>query len=111
MTCRRRRSCAAGDDVVEVLLAPVAERAEGAIERLAEWGQRVLDLRWHLIVELSFLDHILATSGSHRLHTDLPAAVHALARDAVTAGHGADSFSRIVDVIRLRTQTEPADVA
>jgi len=63
----------------------------------------------NLVMELAFLDHIVATSRSRRLDTDLPAAVHALARDAVTAGRGTDSFSRIVDVIRRPSQVSPAD--
>jgi hypothetical protein len=65
----------------------------------------------NLIMEVAFLDHIVTTSRSRDLDTDLPAAVQALAQDAVTAGHGADSFSRVVDVIRRPHRAEPADAA
>jgi 3-hydroxyisobutyrate dehydrogenase-like beta-hydroxyacid dehydrogenase len=64
-----------------------------------------------LNMELAFLDHIVTTSKSRRLDTDLPAAVRALAHNSVSAGHGTDSFSRIIDVIRSHNRAEPADAA
>jgi hypothetical protein len=50
---------AEGGDVVEVSFAPISERSEGAIERFTEWCERVLDSRWHLIVDLAVDDAIV----------------------------------------------------
>ena len=45
--------------MVEMSFAPISERSEGVIERLAEWCERVLDSRWHLIVDLAVDDAIV----------------------------------------------------
>jgi 3-hydroxyisobutyrate dehydrogenase-like beta-hydroxyacid dehydrogenase len=46
------------------------------------------------------VDHIVATAAAVGQHTALPAAVKALFDGVVAAGHGTDSWTRIVDVVR-----------
>jgi hypothetical protein len=51
-------------------------------------------------MELSFLDHIVQTSQNRGLDISVPATPRALVHAAVSGGHGADSFSRIIDILR-----------
>ncbi|MGJ9413072.1 NAD(P)-dependent oxidoreductase [Aeromicrobium sp. CF4.19] len=54
----------------------------------------------NLAMELAVLDHISATSADAGLDGGLPDVMRDLAARAVDAGHGADGFSRIVDLLR-----------
>jgi hypothetical protein len=51
-------------------------------------------------MELSGLEHIHATSVEAGVDPRLPALLRDLARRAIDAGHGADSWSRVVEVLR-----------
>jgi 3-hydroxyisobutyrate dehydrogenase-like beta-hydroxyacid dehydrogenase len=64
----------------------------------------------NLTMELSFLDHIVQTSLNRGLDISVPATPRALVHAAVSGGHGADSFSRIVDILR-RPSVVAADTA
>lgn len=57
-----------------------------------------------IAMELAALEHMVATSEATGVDPALPALMRRLARDAVAIGHGGDSWSRVVDVLR-----EPAD--
>ena len=65
----------------------------------------------NLVMELAGLDHIVSASRSRGLDADLPEAVRSLARRTVAAGQGADSFSRVIDVIRPHHDGALADAA
>ncbi|GAA1995101.1 NAD(P)-binding domain-containing protein [Isoptericola halotolerans] len=53
-------------------------------------------------MELAALEHMVATSESTGVDPALPELMRRLARSAVDAGHGGDSWSRVVDVLRGR---------
>lgn len=54
----------------------------------------------NLAMELAALDHVVEASRARGVDVALPAAVRDLAARAVGAGHGADGFSRVIDVLR-----------
>lgn len=54
----------------------------------------------NLEMELAFLDHIVEASEARGLDTTLPAVPRAFVHSAISAGHGHDGFSRIIDVLR-----------
>lgn len=54
----------------------------------------------NLAMELAALDHIVHASDEAGLDGTLARHMHDLARRAVHAGHGADAYSRIVDMLR-----------
>ena len=54
----------------------------------------------NLTMELAFLDHIVQTSRNRGLDVSVPATPRALVHAAISDGHGADSFSRIIDTLR-----------
>lgn len=53
-----------------------------------------------LEMELAALDHIVHTSDEAGLDGTLVRHMHDLVRRAVDAGHGADGYSRVIDVVR-----------
>jgi 3-hydroxyisobutyrate dehydrogenase-like beta-hydroxyacid dehydrogenase len=56
----------------------------------------------NLDMELAFLDHIVATSRTRGIDTSIPETSRQLVRAAISAGHGQDGFSRVMDVLRRR---------
>ena len=60
----------------------------------------------NLVMDSRALDHIVEVSAARGVDPTLPEVVRALARNAIDAGHGADGFSRVVDLLR-----RPAAVA
>ncbi|TDD33721.1 hypothetical protein E1287_18625 [Actinomadura sp. KC06] len=56
----------------------------------------------NLLMELSGLEHVHATSVQAGVDPRLPALMRDLARRAIDDGHGADSWSRVVEVLRSR---------
>jgi 3-hydroxyisobutyrate dehydrogenase-like beta-hydroxyacid dehydrogenase len=56
----------------------------------------------NLEMELAFLDHIVATSKSRGIDPSIPETSRQLVRRAISAGHGRDGFSRVIDVLRGR---------
>lgn len=54
----------------------------------------------NLAMELAALTHMVTTSRGARVDGRLPELMHDLARQAVDAGHGADGWSRVVEVLR-----------
>lgn len=54
----------------------------------------------NLAMELGTLEHIAATSAETGLDSGLPTVMRDLARKAVTAGHGGESYSRLVEDLR-----------
>ena len=56
----------------------------------------------NLEMELAFLDHIVATSETRGIDTSVPETSRQLVRAAISAGHGQDGFSRVIDVLRRR---------
>ncbi len=56
----------------------------------------------NLAMNLAGIEHIVDTSTEIGLDTSLSAAMRDLARRAVDAGHGADSYSRLIDTVRRR---------
>jgi 3-hydroxyisobutyrate dehydrogenase-like beta-hydroxyacid dehydrogenase len=56
-------------------------------------------------MELSALHHIVRTSDELGLDTQLPRLLHALAAQAVDNGHGADGWSRVIDLLRQPSKT------
>jgi 3-hydroxyisobutyrate dehydrogenase-like beta-hydroxyacid dehydrogenase len=61
----------------------------------------------NLAMELAALSHIVGTSRDARLDSRLPELMHDLARQAVEQGHGADGWSRVVEILR-HPQDRPA---
>jgi hypothetical protein len=53
-------------------------------------------------MELAFLDHIVATSETRGIDPAIPETTRQLVRGAISAGHGRDGFSRVIDVLRGR---------
>ena len=60
----------------------------------------------NLVMDGRALDHIVEASAARGVDPALPEVVRTLTRAAIDAGHGADGFSRVVDLLRL-----PAPVA
>lgn len=58
-----------------------------------------------IAMELDALEHMVATSEATGVDPALPELMRRLAHDAVAAGHGSDSWSRVVDVLRGRVGT------
>ena len=56
----------------------------------------------NLDMELAFLDHIVATSRTRGIDTSVPETSRQLVAAAISAGHGQDGFSRVMDVLRRR---------
>jgi 3-hydroxyisobutyrate dehydrogenase-like beta-hydroxyacid dehydrogenase len=54
----------------------------------------------NLDMELAALDHIVRTSEARHIDTTVPAVPRGLAKAAIDAGHGRDSFSRVIDLLR-----------
>ena len=54
----------------------------------------------NLAMELAALSHMVRTSHDARLDSRLPELMHGLARQAVDQGHGADGWSRVVEILR-----------
>jgi 3-hydroxyisobutyrate dehydrogenase-like beta-hydroxyacid dehydrogenase len=54
----------------------------------------------NLEMEQAFLDHIVTASAGRGVNTSVPATPKALVDAAIRAGHGRDSFSRVIDVLR-----------
>jgi 3-hydroxyisobutyrate dehydrogenase-like beta-hydroxyacid dehydrogenase len=54
----------------------------------------------NLDMEQASLEHIVTASATRRLDTSVPAAPKALVDAAIRTGHGRDSFSRVIDVLR-----------
>ena len=54
----------------------------------------------NLAMELSGLRHIVHTTAELGLDERLPQTLHDVAEAAVAAGHGEDSFSRVIEVLR-----------
>lgn len=54
----------------------------------------------NLAMELAFLEHIVGTSRVRGIDPSVAEASRGLAAAAVTAGHGRDGYSRLVDVLR-----------
>ncbi|MFD0774160.1 NAD(P)-dependent oxidoreductase [Streptomonospora algeriensis] len=61
----------------------------------------------NLAMELAALGHIVHTSRESGLDSRLPELMHGLARTAVERGHGADGWSRVVDMLRKAPAPEP----
>jgi 3-hydroxyisobutyrate dehydrogenase-like beta-hydroxyacid dehydrogenase len=59
----------------------------------------------NLAMEGTGLDHIVEASAARGIDTSVPATVRTLVRAAVAAGHGDDSFSRVIDVLRTPAAT------
>ncbi|MBB5997578.1 NAD(P)-dependent oxidoreductase [Streptomonospora salina] len=64
--------------------------------------------RDNLAMEEAALGHIVHTSRESGLDSRLPELMHGLARTAVERGHGADGWSRVVDVLRAAPERESA---
>ncbi|KIH97299.1 hypothetical protein LP52_20265 [Streptomonospora alba] len=62
----------------------------------------------NLAMELAALDHIVRTSRESGLDSRFPELMHGLARTAVDRGHGADGWSRVVDMLRTAPAPEAA---
>jgi len=62
----------------------------------------------NLAMEGTGLDHIVEASAARGIDTSVPATVRTLVRAAVAAGHGDDSFSRVIDVLRQPSAAVPA---
>lgn len=54
----------------------------------------------NLEMDTRALDHIVETSAARGIDTSIPDVVRTLARRAIADGHGADGFSRVIDVVR-----------
>lgn len=54
-------------------------------------------------MERASLEHIVATSHETGLDSRLPELMHDLADRAVARGHGDDSWSRVVEILRQPT--------
>jgi 3-hydroxyisobutyrate dehydrogenase-like beta-hydroxyacid dehydrogenase len=54
----------------------------------------------NLVMDGRALDHIVEASTARGVDPTLPEAVRTLTRAAIEAGHGAESFSRVVDLLR-----------
>lgn len=54
----------------------------------------------NLTMELAALSHMVNTSRESGMDTRLPELMHDLARQAVDQGHGADGWSRVVEILR-----------
>ena len=54
----------------------------------------------NLVMNGRALDHIVEASAARGIDPALPEAVRTLTRTAIEAGHGADGFSRVVDLLR-----------
>ncbi|PRZ08135.1 3-hydroxyisobutyrate dehydrogenase-like beta-hydroxyacid dehydrogenase [Isoptericola sp. CG 20/1183] len=61
-----------------------------------------------IAMELAALEHMVATSEATGVDPSLPVLMRRLAHDAVAAGHGGDSWSRVVDVLRGTVRTPAA---
>jgi 3-hydroxyisobutyrate dehydrogenase-like beta-hydroxyacid dehydrogenase len=63
-----------------------------------------------IAMELGALEHMVAASRASGTDPALPELMRSLAQDAVDAGHGADSWSRVVDLLRRtdRVRAHPA---
>lgn len=61
-----------------------------------------------IAMELAALEHMVATSEATGVDPALPTLMRRLAHDAVAAGHGGDSWSRVVDVLRGTVRTSAA---
>lgn len=62
----------------------------------------------NLAMEGTALDHIVEASAARGIDTSVPEVTRSLIRAAVAAGHGRDSFSRVIDVLRQPTAAVPA---
>lgn len=61
----------------------------------------------NLAMEGTALDHIVEASAARGIDTSVPEVTRSLIRAAIAAGHGKDSFSRVIDVLR-RPAAAPA---
>jgi 3-hydroxyisobutyrate dehydrogenase-like beta-hydroxyacid dehydrogenase len=54
----------------------------------------------NLEMELAFLNHIVATSQTRGIDASIPETTRQLVHKAISAGHGRDGFSRVIDMLR-----------
>ncbi|MFI5651244.1 NAD(P)-dependent oxidoreductase [Streptomyces anulatus] len=86
------------------ILPSAAETASSLAETFAFYAERI-DAGAHvgdvdrLAMGLASAEHVLGTNAEAGVDTALPAAVVALFRRGVDAGHGADSFSALVELM------------
>lgn len=104
----------AGDGVSAQAFLPYADRVVDVLRVSMAGLAADVDAGTHpgeednLVMDARALDHIVETSVARGLDTTVPDTVRALARAAIARGHGADGFSRVIDVVRAPVAAEPA---
>ena len=63
----------------------------------------------NLVMDGRALDHIVEASNARGVDPTLPEVVRTLTRTAIEEGHGADGFSRVVDLLRRPLPVPRAD--
>ncbi|MCX6462880.1 MAG: NAD(P)-binding domain-containing protein [Pseudonocardiales bacterium] len=107
MTAFLHAAAVAGTDgVPATAFLPYARRVLGLLDGTFADLARDVDAGEHpgdedtLEMELTFLDHIVATSRARGVDPSVAGTARAHAATAVAAGYGKDGWSRVVDVLR-----------